>query len=90
MMKILAAVAAMVGIILIAGTNAALALGLGLVALASYIVATRIMERLERIEHGVDDLRHQAEADGLNQELLRRADVGSQPPEQQSEPGRSS
>ena len=81
--------AASVGSILIAGTDARLALGLGFVGLGGYIVVTGIMERLERIEHGVNDLGHEADAERLHTELARREVVGAHPAEQQREPDRS-
>lgn len=85
-MKVLAAVAAVVGIILVAGTNARVALGLGLVGLAGYIVVTGMMERLERIEHAVKDLRNQADAERLHTELARREVVDPHSAERQRDP----
>lgn len=85
-MKILAAVALMVSVILIAGTNATLALGMGLMGLAAYIMVNGFVERLERIEYAVEDVRHHAEAERLNAELAGRAGVGSQPIDGENEP----
>ena len=75
-MTIPAAIAVLVGIILTAGTNARVALGLGLIALAAYLVVTGIVERLQRVEDGVAGLRDSAMARAVTDALLSRGTAG--------------
>jgi len=75
-MTIPAAIAVLVGIILTAGTNARVALGLGLIALAAYLVVTGIVERLQRVEDGVAGLRDSAMARAVTDALLSRGAAG--------------
>ena len=79
MTKWLAAVAGMAGTALIAGTSGTLALGIGLLVFAAFIVVNDIVERLERIEHAVNDMRDHTEAERLSA-ALARAEAGKSPP----------
>jgi hypothetical protein len=78
MTKWLAAVAGMAGTALIAGTNGTLALGIGLLVFAVFLVVNDIVERLERIEHAVDDMRDHTEAERLSA-ALARSEAGESP-----------
>ena len=73
-MKIVIAIAGMIGITLIAGSNAMMALGLGLIGLAGYLVVTGLTERLDRIDQGLRDLQHATEAHRLTRELARSSE----------------
>ena len=79
MTKWLAAVAGMAGTALIAGTSGTLALGIGLLVFAAFIVVNDIVERLERIEHAVNDMRAHIEAEQLSA-ALARGEAGKSPP----------
>ena len=75
MAKALPAIAAVIGMVLIAGTSTTLALGLGCIGVAAYLVVNDIVERLDRIEVSVADRRHEADA-----KLLAESLAHSHPP----------
>ena len=82
----LATVAALAGIVMIAGTNPWLALGVGLLVFAAVIVTNDIIERLQRIEHTIGELRHHAEAERLQQGLSPAIESTGAPSTQATDP----
>ena len=65
----IATVAALVGIVLAAGSNPWLALGIGLLVFSAVLVLTDMIERLQRIEQTLGELRDHAEAARLQDTL---------------------
>ena len=65
----IATVAALAGIVMIAGTSPWLALGVGLLVFAAVIITNDVVERLQRIDHAVSELRDHAEAARLQRGL---------------------
>ena len=71
-MSISAAIAALAGLILLAGTNPILALGLGCLALSGYLVVNRIVEQLARIEALLLDIQTEATSHAVADALRSR------------------
>jgi len=82
----IATVAALAGIVMIAGTNPWLALGVGLLVFAAVIVTNDIIERLQRIDQAISDLRDHAEAERLQQGLPPATELPADPATHATDP----
>jgi hypothetical protein len=67
----IATVAALAGIVLTAGSNPWLALGLGLLVFSAVLVLNDLTDRLQRIEQAVVEVRDHVEAAALAEGLTR-------------------
>jgi hypothetical protein len=80
MLHAVATVAALAGIVLTAGSNPILALGIGLLVFAAVLMLNDFTDRLQRIEQSLGEVAAQVDAATLHERLARERPSAEPPP----------